>query len=91
MMDTAPVPTMIEAVIVDTRPEARALTVKDVREHATWMVSYAEDVRIFGPDRPEMKPEELEIGSRVRISGTSRIELILRADEIELLDGTPRP
>jgi hypothetical protein len=85
-MEMAPVPTTIEAVIVDSRPEARALTVKDVREHATWMISFAEEVRIFGLERPEMRLEDLGIGDRVRISGTSRVELILKAHEIELLD-----
>jgi len=83
------VATMIEAVIVDVRPDARTLTVKESREHATWMVSLAEQSRIFGAGQPDMRLEDLGVGDHVRISGTSRIDLILKADAIELLDRSP--
>ena len=90
-MELDPIPTMLEAVVVDARPEVRTLTVKDVMDHETWMVSLAEDARIFGPGKPEIRLEEVEIGTRVRISGTSRVELILRAEQIEVLAGSRQP
>lgn len=86
-----PVLTMFDAVIVDVRADARVLTVKEDRTHATWMVSLPDPVRITGPGRADMRSDELMIGDHLRISGTSSIDLILKADTIDLLDNVQRP
>jgi hypothetical protein len=90
-VSATPVPTMIDAVIVDVRTDVRVLTVKEDRTHETWMVSLPDPVRISGAGRPDMRCDELTVGDHVRISGTSSIDLILKADTIELLDNVPRP
>jgi hypothetical protein len=80
---------LMRVTIVDVNPAGGTITVKDDQNHGTWTVMVTEETRIFGSDGAVLALKDLRTERKVQIKGTSRIEAILRAQEITEIGATP--
>lgn len=74
---------ILRATIVDLNPAAGTLTVKDDQTHGTWTVAVTKETAILGTGGQILALSEFQVGQKVRIRGTSRIEEVLTALEVE--------
>jgi hypothetical protein len=78
-------PILMDAVVVDVDPDTWKLAVKDTREYATWTVVVDSlNTTIRDPGGGAIALEDLEIGTKVEIRGSSRVELVIDADWIDV-------
>ncbi len=84
--DATSTPTLVlmVGVVVDTIGSVGTLTVKDVQDHGTWTVAVGPGTRFYGIDGGTVRLDEIEIGQRVQIRGTSRVPSIVEADQIDI-------
>ena len=76
----------LPAVVVDLDPEGETVTVKETTRYETWRVAMAGEPVVRTADGTRVGIAELRIGDRVEIRGTSRVEGLITAYEITLVD-----
>jgi len=73
---------VVRATIVDLDPKAGSVIVKEDEIYNTWQVAVVESTWIRAQDGHELDLEDLKIGERVEVRGTSRVTNLITAREI---------
>ena len=80
---------VMRATIVDLDSEAGSVTVKEDEIYDTWQVAVVESTWIRAPDGRHIGLEDLRVGERIEIRGTSRVNSLMTAREIISLEAHP--
>ena len=81
---------VLEGTVVDLDAQAGRLLVKEPDRRGTWTVAVQRGARIETDAAASVALEQVRIGDRLRVTGRSRIESILIADEILILGAGER-
>lgn len=87
-LDPAIVVVML-ATIVDLNEDAGSVTVKEDETFETWRIAVVESTWIRDHDGTLLALEDLSIGGRLEIRGTSRVSSLLTAHEMISLEEHP--
>jgi hypothetical protein len=79
----------MQATIVDLNPDAGSVMVKEEETYRTWRVAVVESTWVRARDGRHIDLAELRIGEKIEIRGTSRLENLITAYEINSLEDHP--
>jgi hypothetical protein len=80
---------VMQGTVVDLNPEAGSVMVKEEENHDTWRVAVVESTWVRAPDGRHIDLGDLRLGEKVQIKGTSRIDFLITAQEINSLEDHP--
>ena len=80
---------VMRATVVDLNPDAGSVMVKEEETYETWRVAVVESTWVRARDGRHIDLADLRLGEKIEIRGTSRIDNLITAHEINSLEDHP--